>query len=126
MVERSLGQRPDFRALVDRLDNVAIWIVSEPGEFDYVSGGFEEIFGVSAEVVVEDPDRLLEFIHPDDRKEAVFGKGTRGMDSPGTGIGLYLVRTIVEQCDGEVWLEDNEPRGAAFNVKLPLAGDRSR
>ncbi|WP_338740075.1 sensor histidine kinase [Haloplanus salilacus] len=56
---------------------------------------------------------------PDDRKEAIFGKGSRGVDSPGTGIGLHLVYTLVEQYGGDVWVEDNEPRGAVFVVELP-------
>ena len=57
---------------------------------------------------------------PDDRKEEIFGKGERGLDSPGTGIGLYLVRTVVDRCGGDVWVEDNEPTGAVFVVELPL------
>jgi signal transduction histidine kinase len=56
---------------------------------------------------------------PDDRKEAVFGKGEKGLDSPGTGIGLYLVHTLTEQFGGEVWVEDNEPEGSVFVVELP-------
>jgi signal transduction histidine kinase len=58
---------------------------------------------------------------PDDRKDRVFGKGEKGIDSAGTGIGLFLVKTLVEQFDGQVWIEDNEPRGSVFVVELPLA-----
>jgi len=56
---------------------------------------------------------------PDGRKETVFGKGELGPDSPGTGIGLYLVYTLVDQYGGEVWVEDNDPEGAVFAVELP-------
>lgn len=59
---------------------------------------------------------------PDDRKETVFGKGEKGLDSPGTGIGLYLVRTLVEQYGGDVWVEDNDPEGSVFYVELPRNG----
>lgn len=55
---------------------------------------------------------------PDDRKELVFGKGERGLDSPGSGIGLSLVHTLVDQYGGDVWVEDNDPRGAVFVVEL--------
>ncbi|MFB6096995.1 MAG: ATP-binding protein [Haloferacaceae archaeon] len=58
---------------------------------------------------------------PDDRKEAIFGKGEQGLDSPGTGIGLYLVQSIVEEYGGDVWIEDNEPKGAVFTVRLQRA-----
>jgi len=58
---------------------------------------------------------------PDDRKDVVFGKGERGLDSPGTGIGLYLVDQLVRQYGGDVWIEDNEPTGTAAVVQLPRA-----
>jgi len=58
---------------------------------------------------------------PDDRKEIVFGKGERGLGSPGTGIGLYLVQTLVAQYGGDIWVEDNEPMGTVFVVELPRA-----
>jgi signal transduction histidine kinase len=58
---------------------------------------------------------------PDDRKDVVFGKGERGLGSPGTGIGLDLVRTLVTQYGGEVRVEDNDPTGAVFVVELPRA-----
>lgn len=60
---------------------------------------------------------------PDDRKESVFGRGEKGLDSEGTGIGLYLVQTLVDQFGGRVWIEDNEPKGAIFVLELPRAGD---
>ena len=58
---------------------------------------------------------------PDDQKEQIFGKGEKGMESPGTGIGLYLVNILTEQFGGDVWVEDNEPTGAVFVVELPTA-----
>lgn len=58
---------------------------------------------------------------PDDHKEAVFGKEQKGLDSSGTGVGLYLVETLVTQYGGDVRIEDNDPDGAIFVVELPLA-----
>ena len=55
------------------------------------------------------------------RREAVFGKEEKGIDSEGTGLGLYLVQSLVEQYGGEVWIEDNEPRGTVVVVELPIA-----
>jgi len=56
----------------------------------------------------------------DGQKEDIFGKGEKGPESPGTGIGLYLVYKLVDQYNGDVWIEDNEPTGAVFVVELPL------
>jgi signal transduction histidine kinase len=62
---------------------------------------------------------------PADRREEIFGRGNKGLGSPGTGVGLYLVRTLVDGYGGEVWVRDNEPRGSVFSVRLRKADDRS-
>ncbi|WP_148414700.1 ATP-binding protein [Haloferax sp. KTX1] len=67
MSNSSLGRRRDFRDLFDQLDGVALWTVSTPGEFDYISAGFEDIWGIPPEDVVDDVTRLLDAIHPEDR-----------------------------------------------------------
>lgn len=56
----------------------------------------------------------------DSQKEEIFGKGEKGLESSGSGIGLYLVNTLVESYGGDVWVEDNDPDGAAFVVRLPV------
>jgi len=63
---------------------------------------------------------------PDDQKEDIFVKGEKGLDSAGSGIGLYLVETLVDQYGGDVWVEDNEPTGAIFAVELPRVGSDDR
>ena len=60
---------------------------------------------------------------PDDRKEKVFGRGEKGLESPGTGIGLYLVDRIVSSFDGDVRVADNDPRGTVVAVELPIVTD---
>ena len=57
---------------------------------------------------------------PDDRKDAIFEDGEKGLDSEGTGLGLYLVETLVDRYDGDVRVEDNEPEGSVFVVELPV------
>ena len=60
---------------------------------------------------------------PDPHKEQIFGKEQKGLDSPGTGIGLYLVRTLLDQYGGNVRVEDNEPAGSVFTVTLSIASE---
>lgn len=55
---------------------------------------------------------------PPDRREDIFGKNEKGLASEGTGIGLYLVYTLVSEFGGDVWIEDNDPRGSVFVVEL--------
>ncbi len=57
----------------------------------------------------------------DDHKEDIFQEGEKGLESGSTGVGLYLVKTLVDRYDGDVWVEDNEPTGSVFVVDLPLA-----
>ena len=57
---------------------------------------------------------------PDDRKEAIFEEGETGLDSEGTGLGLYLVETLVKRYGGDIRVGDNEPTGAVFTVELPV------
>ena len=61
---------------------------------------------------------------PDGQKESVFGKGERGLDSEGTGLGLYLVQSLVHSYGGDVRVEDNDPAGSVFVVELPKADAR--
>jgi PAS domain S-box-containing protein len=58
---------------------------------------------------------------PDDRKAEIFEQGEMSLDSDGTGLGLYLVDTLVGRYGGDVRVEDNDPDGAVFIVELPIA-----
>jgi len=60
---------------------------------------------------------------PDEQKRTVFERGEKRPDSEGTGVGLYLVRTLVDAYGGDVWVEDNEPTGTVVGVTLPKAAD---
>lgn len=43
------------------------------------------------------------------------------LETEGTGLGLYLVRLIMDQLDGTVWYESEEGAGATFFLTLPRA-----
>lgn len=45
------------------------------------------------------------------------------LDSGGTGLGLYLVDTLVSRYDSEVSVTDNNPNGTIFTVEFPIAED---
>ena len=53
--------------------------------------------------------------------ERIFDRFKRGADafSPGMGLGLYMVRSLVEAQGGRVWVTPRPGGGAAFRVLLP-------
>lgn len=44
------------------------------------------------------------------------------LETEGTGLGLYLVRLIMDRLDGQVWCRSREGRGATFGLTLPAGG----
>ncbi|RJX51091.1 sensor histidine kinase [Halonotius pteroides] len=61
---------------------------------------------------------------PDRHKTSMFEEGNSGLDSDGTGLGLYLVKKIVERNNGRIEVVDNEPDGTVFILKLPKMQSR--
>lgn len=39
----------------------------------------------------------------------------------GAGMGLFLVRSVVDRYGGDVGVTDNDPTGALFSLRFPTA-----
>jgi signal transduction histidine kinase len=52
----------------------------------------------------------------------IFGRFARAENARkigGTGLGLYICRTLIEQHGGRIWFESAEGRGSTFFIGLP-------
>jgi PAS domain S-box-containing protein len=68
---------------------------------------------------------------PKSQQKNIFTKlfradNVRATDTEGTGLGLYIVRAIVEHSGGKIWFKSKEGVGTTFNVKIPLKGMAKR
>jgi len=66
---------------------------------------------------------------PENQSGRIFSKFFRApnalkVDTVGSGLGLFIVKQIVERHGGKIWFESKTGEGTTFIVTLPLAGDK--
>jgi len=96
--------------------DTVIRLVAQPGGVN--SGGASQIL-----FVVEDQGRGIE----PGKLERIFerfqqGDASDSRDMGGTGLGLALCKSIVEQHGGRIWAESEPGKGSRFLFTLPAAG----
>lgn len=81
------------------------------GEYD-AQGVLISVSDEGVGIPPEEQERIFE------RFYRVAGPETRAV--PGTGLGLYLTRAIVNAHGGRIWVESRPGQGATFYVRLPF------
>lgn len=122
---RIVGGLPDVEVRANRMLSPALGnilnnaVKHSDRECPEVEVSVEEVDGSVVVSVADDGPGV-----PDEAKDEIFVRTREDSGPSGAGIGLYLVDRLVSQYGGEVWVEDNEPRGAVFKVELERAAPR--
>lgn len=68
---------------------------------------------------------------PTEQQDQVFTKlfradNARKIDPDGTGLGLYIAKSILDRVGGKIWFESEKNKGTTFFVILPIVGMRKK
>lgn len=68
---------------------------------------------------------------PVGQKDRIFSKmfradNARESETEGTGLGLYIIKSIVDKSDGLIWFESEENKGTTFFVTFPQSGMKKK
>ena len=126
---------PLFRMIINNLVTNAIHYTAKGGElrveYKVVNNGrtlgekhLEENCFV---VVVSDSGYGI----PQEVQDKIFTKFFRADNArekhiDGTGLGLYVVKSILDHCGGLIWFISHENKGSSFYVSIPMTGMKDR
>jgi PAS domain S-box-containing protein len=116
---------PPLRADPDKLEQVFTNLVGNAVKYSPAGGNIEVSAAIDGELVrfaVSDQGLGI----PPDQKDTLFGKfrrlrGGQHERLPGTGLGLYLSKQLVEGHGGRMWVESEVGRGTTFFFTIPIA-----
>jgi PAS domain S-box-containing protein len=92
---------------------------NEKGETDTKNG----------KIIIQVSDKGLGI--PKDQQDKVFSKLFRAdnvveADTQGTGLGLYITKSIIDISGGSIWFQSEQNKGTSFYVSFPLSGMKSK
>ncbi len=115
-IDKILGNELSIEEVISNIILNAIKYTPENGEVDIVASDKKD------HVLIEVEDNGLGI--PENELSQVFDEFFRGSNvkqitEDSTGIGLSLVKQIIERHNGEIWVESKLGKGSKFSLSLP-------
>ncbi|MDZ4285949.1 MAG: ATP-binding protein, partial [Candidatus Sungbacteria bacterium] len=124
---------PLFRIVINNLVTNAIYYTPEGGDLR-VECAVMDKGHVLGEKILEERCFAISIADtgygiPHDQQSRVFTKffradNAREKHADGTGLGLYIVRSILDHTCGSIWFASRENEGSVFYVTIPMTGMR--
>lgn len=114
------GSFPEVYADSDKIEQVLTNLVENA--LKYTDGGKVAVIGTSHDSVIRVAVRDEgEGIPTEDRFQVFnkFYRHGRPTENPGTGLGLYISKGLIEAHGGHIWVEEAQGGGAEFAFTLP-------
>ena len=117
------GDKVRVRQVFQNLIDNAIKYSAHPGVLDVST----KINGATVEVSFKDNGIGV----PKNEQSKLFGRFYRASNtaktaSSGSGLGLYIVKSIAKQLGGDIRFESTEGKGTTFFVTLPMEDDTNK
>ncbi len=118
------------RVIMENLLSNAIKYTPNDGRIDFHLSILKSGDKMNSKIVKEDSVCIVVsdtgYGIPKNQQDRIFTKlfradNVRIKDTDGTGLGLYIVKSIADKFGGAVWFESEENKGSTFYVTLPLA-----
>jgi len=108
-----------MRMVIENLASNAIKYTPEAGKV----GLYIKHHAHTTQIIVKDSGLGI----PLRQQDKIFSKlfradNVKTHDTEGTGLGLYLVKSIVDYSGGKIWFRSKEGKGTAFHVSIPDGG----
>jgi signal transduction histidine kinase len=125
-IETQVDDVPNFRGDCKQFERAIINLVENAIKFTLVDGHIVvRVYLEGESIVFQVADNGVGI--PEEIQGRVFERFYRGQQAgvehiTGTGLGLSLVKTIVENHKGKVWFESRQQIGTTFYVSVPCIG----
>jgi PAS domain S-box-containing protein len=112
-----LGDPKLIRVIIENLVSNAIKYTPPEGKIDITLASQKEnilfkITDTGAGIPIEEQDKIFTKLYR--------GSNVRKVEPSGLGLGLYLIRLIIDLKGGKIWFESEEGKGTTFFVEFPL------